>query len=135
MPAMFTPYGIATEETARGVEVISVVAPQAQSAGVRIGDLVVAVDGWQVPRVAGRLEAGNRVMKPDGAVTGFTMKRPGGQSYDIRLVRSETQDQQRFSNAGLSWPAARAPDSTTRSSSGCPTRSSRCTPPACTSRS
>ena len=47
-------------------------------------------------------------MKPDGAVTGFTMKRPGGQSYDIRLVRSETQDQQRFSNAGLSWPAARA---------------------------
>ena len=27
MPAMFTPYGIATEETARGVEVTSVVAP------------------------------------------------------------------------------------------------------------
>lgn len=108
MPAMFTPYGIATEETARGVEVTSVVAPQAQLAGVRVGDLVVAVDGWQVPRVAGRLEAGHRVMKTDGAVTRFTMKRPGGQSYDIRLVRSETQDEQRFSDAGVSWPAARA---------------------------
>ena len=105
---MWTPYGLSTTEDSNGLHVDSVFSRRALAAGLRAGDYVVAVDGWVVPRVAGRAAARPHVLKPDGASTRFSIRRPGGQRFDVTLVRSSSADRQRFRDAGISWPVARA---------------------------
>jgi hypothetical protein len=107
-PPMWSPYGLSTTEDANGLHVDSVFSPSARAAGLRAGDYVVAVDGWTVPRVAGRAAARSHVLKADGASTRFSIRRPGGQTFNVTLVRSLSMDRQRFRDAGVSWPVAKA---------------------------
>jgi hypothetical protein len=107
-PPMWTPYGLSTTEDSNGLHIDSVFSPTARAAGVRAGDYVVAIDGWTVPRVAGRAAARSHVLKPDGASTTFSIRRAAGQPFKVTLVRSLSLEHQRFRDAGVSWPAALA---------------------------
>ena len=104
---MWSPYGIVTSDTTDGVQIDSVMTAGARAQGIRAGDYVVAIDGWSLPSTGARAAARNRVIKPDGSTTDFRIRRPNGESYDVRLVRSMSYDRQRFREAGLSWPVAR----------------------------
>ncbi len=103
---MWSPYGIATTDTPRGLSVDSVMNAEARAQGIRAGDYVVAVDGWVLPSTGARAAARTRVIKPDGATTVFRMRRPSGETYEARLVRSMAYDRERFREAGVSWPVA-----------------------------
>jgi hypothetical protein len=70
-------------------------------------DRIVAVDGWRVPRPAARAAAREHVVKPDGASTIFTLRKPSGRQYSIRLIRSEAFEYQRFHEAGVNFLVAR----------------------------
>jgi hypothetical protein len=106
-PAMWSPYGFSTTEDSKGIHVDSVFSPAARASGLQAGDYVVAVDGWAVPRIAGRAAARSHVFKPDGSSATFSIWRPSGQSFEIRLIRSHAIDTERFRDAGVSWPVAR----------------------------
>jgi len=103
---MWSPYGIATSDTPGGLRIDSVMNAAARAQGIRAGDFVIAIDGWTVPASGGRAAARTRVVKPDGATTVFGLRRPSGETYDARLVRSMTYDRDRFREAGVSWAFA-----------------------------
>jgi len=101
---MWSPYGLATTDTPEGLRIDSVMNAAARGQGIRAGDYVVAIDGTTLPSTGARAAARSRVIKPDGAAADFRMRRPGGETYDVRLVRSMAYDRERFHEAGLSWP-------------------------------
>ena len=100
---MWSPYGIATTDAPEGLRIDSAMNDAARAQGIRAGDYVVAVDGFTLPATGGRAAARSRVIKADGAVTDFLMRRPGGETYNAQLVRSMAYDRQRFRDAGLNW--------------------------------
>lgn len=107
VPPIWTPYGIATTDDGQGIHVDSVASAAARQAGLKAGDYVVAVDGWQVPATASRGQADGHVFKPDGSATVFTVQRPGGNQFDVRLTRSMAVHEQIYRDAGISWDGAR----------------------------
>jgi hypothetical protein len=109
-PTMWTPYGFATTEDSSGIHVDTVMSSTVHSLGLRSGDYVVAVDGWAVPRTAARAAARTHVVKPEGSLTRFTFRRPDGQTYAIRLVRSVSVEEQFYRDAGVSRTFAKAMD-------------------------
>lgn len=100
-PTMWSPYGFSTVEDVRGLLVEAVGSSQVRAKGVSPGDYVVAVDGWAVPGTAARAAARSHVIKPDGSLTSFTFRKPGGELYSVTLVRSLQTDEQTFRAAGL----------------------------------
>lgn len=104
---MWSPYGFSTTDTVQGVRIDSVTSAELRVRGVRAGDYVVAVDGWTLPSTGARAAARPRVIKPDGSITEFRMRRPSGETYKMRLVRSMELHRQGFQEAGISWPVAR----------------------------
>jgi hypothetical protein len=98
-PTMWSPYGFATAEDSQGLYVSAVFTPEVRGAGLERMDRIVAVDGWRVPRPAARAAAREHVVKPDGASTIFTLRKPSGRQYSIRLIRSEAFEYQRFHEA------------------------------------
>ena len=100
---MWSPYGLATTDTPEGLRIDSVMNAEARAEGIRAGDYVVAVDGFTLPEAGARAAARSRVIKADGTTTEFRMRRPSGEHYDVRLVRSMTYDRERFRDAGLNW--------------------------------
>jgi hypothetical protein len=106
-PAMWSPYGFATLGTAEGIDVRSVISDAAQAARLEAGDYVVAIDGWPVPTTAARAAARNKVVKPDGSLTTFTIRKVNGEQFDVALVRSQANEHERFREAGVSYPVAR----------------------------
>src|SRR4051794_18067701 len=108
IPAMWTPYGFATTEDSNGIHVDAVAWPAARAAGLAADDYVVAIDGWRVPRVAARAAARPHVLKPDGSATTFTVRKPGGDQRNMRLIFSRAIDEQSYRDAGISRTFARA---------------------------
>ena len=106
-PTMWSPYGFSTDEGPEGVYVTSVFSEPARATKLRAGDYVVAIDGWPVPRTAGRAAARDRVIKADGSTTSFTVRKPGGETAEVRLFRSQAVEYQRFRDAGVSFTFAR----------------------------
>ena len=106
-PTMWSPYGFATTEDSKGLRVVAVFTPEVRATGLERDDTIVAIDGWTVPRTAARAAARAHVVKPDGASTTFTVRKPGGRLFEIRLIRSETLEHQRFRDAGVNFTAAR----------------------------
>ena len=106
-PTMWSPYGFGTDETSDGLYVRAVFSDAARATKLEAGDYVVAIDGWPVPRTAARSAARPRVIKPDGSWTTFTVRKPSGERFEIRLVRSQAIEHQRFREAGVSFPLAR----------------------------
>ena len=104
---MWSPYGISTTDTVQGVRIDSVLSAELRARAIRAGDYVVAVDGWALPSTGARAAARPRVIKPDGSTTEFRMRRPSGETYEVRLVRSMELHRQGFREAGISWPVAR----------------------------
>ena len=104
---MWSPYGIATTDTPKGLVIDSAMSASARAQGVRAGDYVIAVDGWALPASGARAAARTRVIKPEGSKTDFRIRRPNGDTYDVRLVRSMAYDEERFREAGISWPVAK----------------------------
>ena len=105
---MWSPYGLATTDTPEGLRVDSAMNAEARARAIRAGDYVVAIDGWTLPASGARAAARARVIKPDGAATEFRFRRPNGEIYEARLVRSMAYDRQRFRDAGVSWPVVRS---------------------------
>jgi len=103
---MWSPYGISTSDTSQGLSIDSVMNSAAHAEGIHAGDFVVAIDGWALPTTGGRAAARTRVIKPDGATTSFRMRRPNGETYEARLVRSMAYDRERFRDAGMNWAVA-----------------------------
>ena len=106
-PTMWSPYGFATGESSEGIYVRGVFSDSARAANLKPGDLVIAIDGWSVPNMAARTAARTRVVKPDGSMTTFTVRKQDGELANVRLVRSQATDYQRFREAGVSFPLAR----------------------------
>lgn len=106
-PTMWSPYGFGTDETSDGLYVRAVFSDAAKATRLEAGDYVVAIDGWPVPRTAARSAARPRVIKPDGSWTTFTVRKPSGERFEVRLVRSQAIEHQRFREAGVSFPLAR----------------------------
>lgn len=100
-PTMWSPYGFSTSEDSRGLHVDAVLVPQTAAAGVRVGDYVVAVDGWTLPSSAARAAARPLVIKPDGSFTSFTFRRADGERYSVRLERNVRVEEQAFRTAGV----------------------------------
>lgn len=107
-PTMWSPYGFATAEDSRGLQVYSVMSGPARASGLEAGDYVIAIDGWTVPKSAARAEARAHVVKPDGSPTAFTIRKSDGRIFDITLRRSMAFERERFRDAGVSFPLARA---------------------------
>lgn len=106
-PTMWSAYGLSTTEDSKGLHVDSVLSPPARESGLEAGDYVIAVDGWTVPKMAARSEARAHVIKPDGSATVFTIRKPDGRIFDIRLRRSIAFERERFREAGVSFATAR----------------------------
>ena len=104
---MWSPYGVATTDTVQGLRIDSVFNVEARAQTIRAGDYVIAVDGWTLPSMGAKAAARPRVIKPDGSTTEFRMRRPSGETYDVRLVRSMERHRQWFRDAGISWAVAR----------------------------
>ena len=106
-PTMWSPYGFATLGTSQGISVSSVFSDAARATGLEAGDYIVGVDGWAVPRTAGRAAARTRVVKPDGSRTTFTVRKATGEMFEATLVRSQATEHERYREAGVSFRAAR----------------------------
>lgn len=107
-PTIWSPYGFATEPDSRGVVVTLVSSPAIRRAGVTPGDHVIKVDGWSVPQnSSGRDAARLHVIKPNGSFTVFTFRRPGGDVYMLRLLRSTKFEEESYRVAGMTRPLAR----------------------------
>ena len=106
-PSMWTPYGFATTEDSRGIHVDSVMLPAVRASGLSAGDYIVAIDDWRVPHFAPRSAARPHVVKANGAVTRFTIRKPTGELHEIRLVRSLANEEEAFGSAGLNRTVAR----------------------------
>lgn len=107
-PTTWVTYGFATSQDATGIRVDAVPSPAVKAAGVQVGDYVVAVDGWPVPRTDPRAAARPHVVKPDGSFTSFTFRRPDGGFYNARLIRSRSVEEQAYRGAGLNPTVADA---------------------------
>ena len=103
---MWSPYGIATTDTPEGLKIDIVMSAEARAQGIRAGDHVIAIDGWTLPQTGARAAARSRVIKPEGSATQFRMRRPNGEIYDARLVRSMAYDRERFREANVNWAVA-----------------------------
>jgi hypothetical protein len=102
-PTIWSPYGFSTEPDSRGAVVTLVSSPAVRANGVRPGDHVVSVDGWAVPQnSSGRDAARLRVIKPNGSFTSFAFRRPGGEVYTLRLLRSTKFEEEAYRAAGTS---------------------------------
>jgi hypothetical protein len=100
-PTIWSPYGFSTEPDSEGAVVTLVSTPTVRAAGVSPGDHVISVDGWALPRnSSGRDAARLRVIKPNGSFTTFSFRRPSGEVYTLRLLRSTKLEEQAFRNAG-----------------------------------
>lgn len=106
-PTIWSPYGFGTIETSDGLQVRAVMSDAARATGLEAGDYIVALDGWRVPRTAARSAARTHAIKADGSWTTFTVRKPSGERFDIRLVRSQAFEYQRFREAGVSFTLAR----------------------------
>jgi hypothetical protein len=106
-PTMWSPYGFATLGTSEGIYVSSVFSDAARATELEAGDYVVAIDGWPVPTTASRAAARTRVVKPDGSMTTFTIRKANGELFEATLVRSDATEYQRYREAGVSFPLAR----------------------------
>ena len=107
VPPMWTPYGFATSEDSKGVHVDAVQSPGARATGLKAGDYIVGIDGWPVPKIAGRASARSHVLKPDGSATTFTVRRPSGHQFQAKLTYSRAVDEQSYRDAGVSRTFAR----------------------------
>jgi hypothetical protein len=107
-PSTWLPYGFATSQDANGIRVDALPSPAVKVAGMKVGDHVIAVDGWAVPRTDPRATARPHVVKPDGSFTSFTLRRAGGEVYKVRLIRSRNVERQEYRAAGLSPTVAAA---------------------------
>lgn len=101
-PSTWLPYGFATSQDANGIRVDALPSPAVKVAGMKVGDHVIAVDGWAVPRTDPRAAARPHVVKPEGSFTSFTLRRANGEVYKVRLVRSRNVERQEYRDAGLS---------------------------------
>ena len=101
-PTTWLPYGFATSQDANGIRVDALPSPAVKAAGMKVGDHVVAVDGWAVPRTDPRAAARPHMVKPDGSFTSFTLRRANGELYEVRLLRSRNVEEQGYRAAGLS---------------------------------
>ena len=100
-PTIWSPYGFATEPDSNGVVVTLVSSPAVRAAGVSPGDPVLSVDGWAIPQnSSGRDAARLRVIKPNGSTTAFVFRRPGGEVYRLRLLRSTKSEEEAYRAAG-----------------------------------
>ena len=100
-PTIWSPYGFSTEPDSHGVLVTLVSSPAIRASGVSPGDHVVSVDGWFVPQnSSGRDAARLRVIKPNGSFTTFSFRRPSGEVYTLRLLRSTKLEEEASRAAG-----------------------------------
>jgi hypothetical protein len=98
------PYGFAMSNNA-GIQVAAVSSDEAQQAGVRAGDRIVAIDGWRVPPSASNSVARPHAVKPEGSRTTFTLAAPGKAPRDVRLTFARRHFEDFFARAGLSVTA------------------------------
>jgi hypothetical protein len=107
-PTIWTPYGFSTEPDSHGTAVAFVSSPAVRAAGLSPGDHVLRVDGWPLPQnSSGRNAARLHVIKPNGSITTFTFRKPGGEVYTLRLLRSTKFEEEAFRAAGTSRLLAR----------------------------
>jgi hypothetical protein len=106
-PTMWGPYGLHTTEDSTGIRVIAVIAPVARAAGVEPGDYVIAVDGWAVPAFAARASARPHVVKPEGSLTTFSIRKADGETRQVTLLRSRLVEGPIYREAGVSRTFAR----------------------------
>ena len=96
------PYGFATSQDGNGIRVDAVGSPALKAADAKVGDHVVAVDGWPVPPTEPRAAARAHVVKADGSFTSFTFRRANGELYNVPLIRSRSAEEQWYRDAGIS---------------------------------
>lgn len=97
------PHGIMYIESSRGPVIRAVTTKEARQAAIRHGDLIIAIDGWSLPRTPdASVIARDRLRKPDGSATTFTLQSPGEAPRDVRLTKSLAHLNEVYEEAGIS---------------------------------
>ena len=100
------PHGFGVKTLSDGLKISSVTSADAERAGVRAGDRIVAIDGWNVPHssAAGAI-ARTHMIKSEGSSTIFTLAAPGRPPRDVRLTYTRRHFEEPFTRAALSSTA------------------------------
>jgi len=99
----WSPYGFTTTLDSSGFHVAAVRSGTAQKFGLSVGDNVIAVDDWVIPRVdTANALIEEHLVRPYGSTATFTFRRADGEFYKVRLTRSRESEDQWYRDAGLS---------------------------------
>src|SRR5579884_3417977 len=99
------PHGFGTESLPDGLKISAVTSTDAERAGLRAEDRIVAINGWKVPRssAAGAL-ARTHMGKTEGARTTLTLLAQGQPTRDVRVTYSRRHFEEPFIRARVSNP-------------------------------
>jgi hypothetical protein len=101
---VWRPHGLTTDTTDSGITVTGVFGDEARRAGVRVGDEVVAIDGW---RIAGR-QRDDHVDKlldgPEGSTDRLRLRSPSGTEREVNLATHASTAGEFFRGSGISRP-------------------------------
>ena len=102
-------YGIVTTVSTDGIVIVAVSSDEARLSGVRAGDQIIRIDGWKVPASGGGSAlVRNRVVKPDGSRTDFTIASRAEAPKNVRLTFSRKHFEELYARGGLTagWTEA-----------------------------
>jgi hypothetical protein len=102
----WSPYGFTTSLDNSGFHVAALGTAAARESGLAIGDDIVALDDWVIPHTdTAHLLVEEHLVKPYGTATTFTLRKPDGELYKVRLTRTIEAEEQWYRDAGLSRQA------------------------------
>lgn len=100
----WTPYGLRVDIEPAALRLANVSSVEARRAGARIGDRIVAIDGWEVPASpAAATFARSHLIKAEGAATTFTLAPARGRVHDVRLTFTSAHIAERYRGTGLTF--------------------------------
>lgn len=100
----WSPYGIRVDIQPAALRLAVISSVEARRAGARIGDRIVAIDGWEVPASpAAAALARPHLTKTEGAATAFTLASARGAVHEVRLTFSRGHMAERYRGTGLAF--------------------------------
>jgi hypothetical protein len=101
---VWRPHGLVTNTTDAGITVAAVFGEEARRAGVRVGDQVIAIDGWPV---AGR-QRDDHIDKlldgPEGSSNRLRLRSPSATEREVTLATRASTAAEYFRGTGVSRP-------------------------------
>lgn len=100
----WTPYGIRVDIEPAALRLADVSSVEARRAGARVGDRIVAIDGWEVPpSPAAATLARSHLIKKEGAATTFMLAPARGAIHEVGLTFTRAHVAERYRGTGLTF--------------------------------